>query len=284
MISLRIFHIQNKMITFPNAKINLGLNITEKLPDGYHSIESVLYPVPLCDILEIEIAVEGKFSFNSSGLNIDCDNAGNLCVRAYRLLQDRFGISPVKIWLHKIIPSGAGLGGGSADAAFTLLMLNELFNLNLNTPALKELASLLGMDCPFFVENLPAFAQGRGDVLTPLDLSLSGKTICIARPDIHISTSGAYAGVTPHQGQISPATVTAFTAASWKGKLKNQFEETLFVKYPQLQFIVDSFYDSGAVYASLSGSGSAMYGIFNSAPNLHSRFENMFYWEGELKE
>jgi 4-diphosphocytidyl-2-C-methyl-D-erythritol kinase len=271
------------MISFPNAKINLGLNITEKLSDGYHSLETVLYPVPLCDILEIEIAASGKFSFGSSGINIDCDKADNLCVRAYKLLQDRFDISPVKIWLHKIIPSGAGLGGGSADAAFTLRMLSRLFNLNLKTPVLNELASFLGMDCPFFIENLPALAQGRGNVLTPIDLSLRGYTICIVRPDIHILTSRAYAEVIPRQGQICPATLTAYDVASWKGMLKNQFEETLFVKYPQLQFIIDSFYDSGAIYASLSGSGSAVFGIFTSAPNLQRRFENMFYWEEELK-
>jgi 4-diphosphocytidyl-2-C-methyl-D-erythritol kinase len=271
------------MISFPNAKINLGLNITEKFPDGYHGIQSVLYPVPLCDILEINVATDGLFSFDSLGLKIECDTSDNLCVKAYNLLQERFDISPVKILLQKIIPSGAGLGGGSSDAAFTLRMLNDLFDLKLETLVLKELASSLGMDCPFFIENTPALATGRGDSLTPLDLSLSGYTICIARPDIHISTAGAYAGVTPRQGRICPSDLTALSASSWKGMLKNQFEETLFVKFPQLQLLVNEFYDAGAVYASLTGSGSAVYGIFTSAPRLHSKFENMFYREGELR-
>jgi len=272
------------MISFPNAKINLGLNITEKFPDGYHSIQSVLYPVPLCDILEINVADDGLFSFDSIGLKIECDTTENLCVKAYNLLHDRFDISPVKILLQKIIPSGAGLGGGSSDAAFTLRMLNDLFDLRLETLVLKDLSSNLGMDCPFFIENTPALATGRGDSLTPLDLSLSGYIICIARPDIHISTAGAYAEVNPHQSQIGPSELTALPASSWKGMLKNQFEETLFVKFPQLQLLVNAFYNAGAVYASLTGSGSAVYGIFTSAPRLHSKFENIFYWEGELKE
>ena len=274
--------IDERMISFPNAKINLGLNITEKRPDGYHNIESVLYPVPLCDILEIIIAPDKQFEFRSSGLNMDCKEADNLCVKAYNLLHEHFDTPPVKMWLHKIIPSGAGLGGGSADAAFTLCMLDKIFNLELGKPKLIELATILGMDCPFFVDNLPALATGRGDVLTPLDFSLKGHTICIARPNIHISTAEAFAGAIAHPGEICLASLTAYSASSWRGKLYNQFEETLFVKFPQLQSLKDSFYDSGAVYASLSGSGSAVYGIFTSAPDLHAKFEDNFYWEGEL--
>jgi 4-diphosphocytidyl-2-C-methyl-D-erythritol kinase len=271
-----------KMISFPNAKINLGLNITEKRPDNYHNIESVIYPVPLCDILEINIAIDRQFSFGSSGLNLNCGIADNLCVKAFNLMQDRYDISSVKMWIHKIIPSGAGLGGGSADASFTLRMLNKLFNLGLDNQTLIELAANLGMDCSFFIDNLPALATGRGDVLTPLDLSLKGHSICIARPDIHISTAEAYAGVVPLAGQICPATLTAFSVSSWSGVLKNQFEESLFIDYPQLHAIKDKFYSCGAVYASLTGSGSAVYGIFNSAPKLQSEFDEIFYWEGEL--
>jgi 4-diphosphocytidyl-2-C-methyl-D-erythritol kinase len=269
------------MISFPNAKINLGLNITEKRPDGYHNIESVLYPVPLCDILEINISNNGQFSFCSSGLTVDCNSANNLCVKAFDLLRERFDLPPVNIWLHKIIPSGAGLGGGSSDAAYTLKMLNIIFNLALDNKVLMELATRLGMDCPFFIDNLPALATSRGDVLTPLDFSLRGHSICIARPDIHISTTEAYAGIASKQGQICPAALTTFSASSWKGILKNQFEENLSVNYPQLQSIKDSFYNSGALYASLSGSGSAVYGIFYSTPKLHSMFKEMFYWEGD---
>jgi 4-diphosphocytidyl-2-C-methyl-D-erythritol kinase len=270
------------MISFPNAKINLGLNITEKRTDGYHSIESVLYPVPLCDILEINIAADGQFYFGSSGLNIECENNNNLCVQAYNLLHKHFTIPAVKIWLHKIIPSGSGLGGGSADAASTLTMLNKIFNLALDNPALMELAANLGMDCPFFIDNIPALAKGRGDIIVPLHLSLKGYTICIARPDIHISTAEAYSKVIPLPGKICPSSLTGFSVSSWKGILENQFEATLFLKHPQLQSIKDSFYDAGAVYASLSGSGSAVYGIFTEAPDMQQKFSEMFYWEGEL--
>jgi len=270
------------MITYPNAKINLGLIITGKRPDGYHNIESVLYPVPLCDELEIVTADDNQFSFVSSGLNTGCDDADNLCVKAYKLLDDRFGLPAVKIRLHKYIPSGAGLGGGSADAAFTLCMLNNIFEIGLEKQALKELSIKLGMDCPFFINNIPSLAAGRGDILTPAGVNLSGHTICIARPDIHISTADAFAGVTPHAGDPSPAGLTNFSPSTWKGILKNQFEETLCPLYPILEDLKTSFYDSGALYASLSGSGSAVYGIFISPPKLQGKYEEIFYWEGEF--
>lgn len=268
------------MITYPNAKINLGLHITGKRPDGYHNIESVLYPVSLCDELEIVSADDNQFSFVSSGLQIGCDDADNLCVQAYRLLDARFGLPAIKMRLHKIIPSGAGLGGGSADAAFALRMLNNIFNLGLENQALKELSAKLGMDCPFFIDNIPALATGRGDILTPIGINLSGHTICIAVPAIHIATNDAYARVEPRSGYLSPAELTGFSISRWKEKLKNQFEETLFPVYPILDGLKTSFYDSGALYASLSGSGSAVYGIFASPPKL--KFEEIFYWEREL--
>lgn len=270
------------MLTYPNAKINLGLNITGKRHDGYHNIESVLYPVPLCDELGIIIAGDNQFSFVSSGLKTDCDDADNLCVKAYNLLCDRFELPAVKMKLHKVIPSGAGLGGGSADAAFTLTMLNSIFNLGLDNLALKELAARLGADCPFFIDNVPALAIGRGDTLSPVGINLSGHTICIARPAIHISTAEAYSGITPHAGDTSPAELTDFSPSTWKGILKNHFEETIFPAYPVLEQLKTSFYDAGALYASLSGSGSAVYGIFNSPPKLHENFKGIFYWEGEV--
>lgn len=268
------------MITYPNAKINLGLNIQVKRPGGYHDIESVLYPVPLCDELGIIIADDNKFSFESSGLNIGCDDTDNLCVKAYRLLLQHYNLPPVKMKLRKIIPSGAGLGGGSADAAFTLRMLNEIFNLRLENMEIKELAAKLGMDCPFFIDNIPSLATGRGDILSPVGVNLSDHTICIAVPAIHISTAGAFTGATPHTGEPSPAELIGFSPLTWKGILKNQFEETLFPVYPILEGLKTSFYDSGALYASLSGSGSAVYGIFASPPKL--KFEGIFYWEREL--
>lgn len=270
------------MITYPNAKINLGLNIGHKRPDGYHDIESVLYPVPLCDELGIIIAGDDKFSFVSNGLKIECEDADNLCVQAYQLLKNRFDLPAIKMKLKKIIPAGAGLGGGSADAAFTLRMLNEIFTLGLGNAELKELSAILGMDCPFFIDNAPAMATGRGDILEPADIDLCGHTICIARPDIYISTSEAYAGITPHAGDPSPASLTGYSPAAWKGILKNRFEETLFPVYPLLEELKTIFYDSDALYASLSGSGSAVYGLFTKAPKLRAKFAGMFYWEGEL--
>jgi 4-diphosphocytidyl-2-C-methyl-D-erythritol kinase len=270
------------MITYPNAKINLGLNIIGKRPDGYHNIESVLYPVPLCDELEITASQENKFSFVSSGLKTGCEDADNLCVRAYLLLKERFDLPAVMIKLHKAIPAGSGLGGGSADAAFSLRMLNNIFNLGLENLALKELSASLGMDCPFFIDNVPALATGRGDILEPVSIRLHGHTICIVRPDLHISTAEAYAGITPHPGDPLPDELTGFSLLTWKGILKNQFEETLFPLYPVLDNLKASLYEYGALYASLSGSGSAVYGIFNSPPRLKELFKGIFYWEGEL--
>ena len=223
------------MLTYPNAKINLGLNITGKRDDGFHNIESILYPVPLSDELGIIIAGDNKFSFVSTGLNIGCNDADNLCVQAYNLLNKRFTLKPVKMKLHKVIPSGAGLGGGSADAAFTLRMLNEIFNLELENEALKQLALELGMDCAFFIDNIPSLATGRGDLLTPAGIDLSGHTICIAWPGIHISTADAYAGITPHSSDASLSAATGLSPSTWQGVLKNQFEDTLFPLYPILE-------------------------------------------------
>lgn len=270
------------MLTYPNAKINLGLNITGKRPDGFHNIESVLYPVPLCDELGIIIAADNQFSFVTTGLHIDCNEDDNLCVKAYKLLHNRFDLQPVKMKLHKVIPSGAGLGGGSADAAFTLRMLNDIFELKLDNLGLKELAAKLGSDCPFFIDNVPSLVCGRGDIITPVGINLSGHTICIARPPLHISTAAAYETVRPHAGDPSPEELTDFSPSTWKGILKNQFEETLFPQYQVLEALKTAFYDSGALYASLSGSGSSVYGIFNSAPKLQGKFEDIFYWEGDL--
>ena len=270
------------MITYPNAKINLGLNITGNRPDGYHDIESVLYPIPLCDQLGIIIADDNRFSFLSTGLKIDCAEDDNLCIKAYKLLSDRFDLKPVKMKLHKVIPSGAGLGGGSADAAFALRMLNDIFKLELSPGVLKELAGTLGMDCPFFIGNVPSLATGRGDILSPAGLNLKGYTICIAVPAIHISTADAYALTSPHTGDPSPVELTNSPLSTWKGILKNQFEEALFPIHPILEDLKTDFYDSGAVYASLSGSGSAVYGIFTSPPKLQMEVEGIFFWEGEI--
>lgn len=252
------------MISFPNAKINLGLNIVSKRPDGYHNIESCFYPVPLKDALEI--IESDQFQFTTSGLEIPGSSDHNLCTKAYQLLKERFNIPPVHIHLHKVIPMGAGLGGGSADGAFTLKMLNEKFDLKLSTCELQDLAGKLGSDCPFFIENKPVYVTDTGTTFSPVVLSLAGKFIAIKHPGIHVGTKEAYAGVTPKSSQISIPELISRPITEWKEVLKNDFEDSIFTSYPAIKEIKDLLYHLGAVYASMSGSGSAVFGIFEDYP------------------
>lgn len=250
------------MITHPNFKINIGLNIVAKRADGFHELQTVFYPVDtLKDVLEINRIEKGVML---SVRNVDnlCATEDNLCVKAFRLLQQHFGIDGVVIKLTKNIPFGAGLGGGSADAAFALRMYNELFQLQLSTNELQNLAAQLGSDTAFFVENSPVYATGRGEIMTPINLDLSDYKIEIIKPDFSISTKEAYAGVQPQQPEISLNELIQKPICEWRHFIHNDFEDTLFVKYPQLQELKDDFYARGAVYASMSGSGSAVYGIF----------------------
>jgi 4-diphosphocytidyl-2-C-methyl-D-erythritol kinase len=253
------------MVDFPNAKINLGLYITDKRSDGYHNIASCFYPIPWQEALEIIPAAE--FSFTSSGLEIPGTIENNLIVKAYRLLKDKYTLPPVAIHLHKSLPMGAGLGGGSADAAYTLLLLNRLFQLDLSTKQLIEYSSALGSDCAFFILNQACMATGRGEVLKPLDVSLKGYHLLLVHPGIHISTAAAYAGVRPTPLAENMEELLQKGPSAWKDKLMNQFEDHLFQSWPELAEIKERLYTLGAAYASMSGSGSAMYGIFKKLPD-----------------
>ena len=269
------------MITFPHCKINLGLSVTEKREDGYHNLETVFFPVPLCDVLEIGISKDGVTNFNTDGISIPGDN-NNLCLRAYELLSAEFDLPPVNIFLLKNIPLGAGLGGGSSDASHTLVMLNDLFDLNLNQKELMNYASGIGADCAFFIKNRPAFAHGIGDQLEEIKLDLSAYYIVIVKPDIHISTVEAYSGINPYHKNVSVKDIVRLSVEKWKNNLINDFESHIFSKYPYVKKIKNILYDKGAVYASMSGSGSSVFGLFNKETDLRDEFENCYYWSGKL--
>ena len=246
------------MIVYPNAKINLGLNVLRKRKDGYHDISSVFYPVKeYVDILEI--VKSEKFEFTKSGIEIP--DGENLCEKAWRLLDADFGIGNVKIHLHKQIAIGAGLGGGSADASFTLKVLDDFFDLNLNNKELEKYALRLGADCPFFIDNTPKLVEGIGEKMTSIDLDLSNYEIRLVNPDIHISTKEAYSGIVPKTPVLSVEKIIELPIIEWKGKLKNDFEESIFEKHQQLEGIKDELYKQGSIYSSMSGSGSIVFGI-----------------------
>lgn len=248
------------MLVFPNAKINIGLSVTARRPDGYHTIESVFYPIGLKDALEVVEANE--LAFSASGLPIPGSESDNLCLKAYHLLAADYSLPAVHIHLHKHIPIGAGLGGGSADAAFFLRVMNEKFELGLSTVQLQAYAQKLGADCTFFIENKAAFASGIGEVLTPVSLDLSTYFIVLVKPEVHISTAEAYRGVVPAPATISLPKTIQWPLSEWKKYIKNDFERAIFEKYPTIRGVKSALYDAGALYASMSGSGSAVYGIF----------------------
>ncbi len=253
------------MIAYPNAKINLGLNILRKRPDGYHDIESLFIPVQWRDILEIvehSEGTRGSVLFSSSGIPVPNDGRPNLCERAYHLLNERHALPSVRIHLHKIVPIGAGLGGGSADAAFTLRMLNELFRLGESDAELEHLAGLLGSDCPFFVRNSPQFVTGRGECMEPFPMHLTGLHMLIVYPKIHIGTAEAYAGVTPAMPTTPLVELLRVPIEDWKHLVRNDFEESVFPNHPVLPRLKQQLYDAGAIYASMTGSGSSIFGIF----------------------
>jgi len=248
------------MLSFPNAKINLGLHITEKRPDGFHNLESCFYPVGWTDVLEI---IESDvLQFTSSGITIPGHAADNLCVKAYQALAKDFGLPPVHIHLHKAIPIGAGLGGGSSDAAFAAKLLNDKFSLNLSPDQLEDYVRLLGSDCAFFVRNQPCFAHGKGDRFEDTPVSLKDYSLTLVYPAIHVSTVEAYAGIRPQTPAIPLKTVLAQPVGDWKNNLANDFETGVFARHPALASIKEKLYRSGAVYAAMSGSGSTVYGIF----------------------
>ena len=250
------------MLATCHHKINLGLHVIEKLPSGFHAIETVFYP---CHNYEdtIEITPNTQFSFALKNADFVCDTENNLCVKAYRLLQNVYDLPPVRITLSKQIPSGAGLGGGSANAALTLKMLNTLFSLKLTTAQLHQFAAGLGSDTAFFLYESPAYATGRGEILEPVALDLSSYRIEIVCPKISVSTAQAYGAVTPKKPSVCLKEIIKTPLAKWKNNLVNDFEEVIFKQHPQLLEIKNELYGSGALYAAMSGSGSAMYGVFN---------------------
>ena len=254
------------MLSFPNAKINIGLNILSRRRDGYHNLETVFYPVSIKDALEVIESEE--LSFESSGIEIPGYANENLCLKAYQLLKNDFDIPPVKIHLHKQIPIGAGLGGGSADAAFFIRMMNEKFNLGLEVEAMENYARILGADCAFFVRNKPVFAFERGDRFESLGLDLSDYFLVLVMPPVHVSTGEAYRGVKPAEAETSLKELIAFPVEEWKAVIKNDFEESVFKNHSSVRGVKASLYEAGAAYASMSGSGASVYGIFKEPVKL----------------
>ena len=250
------------MIYFPSCKINLGLHILSKYANGYHEIETGMLEIPFKDVLEI--VPSSDFTFTSSGLIIP--GTSNICIEAFRLFQELFNIPNVHIHLHKIIPMGGGLGGGSADGAQTLVLLNELFDLGLTTEELKKHASQLGSDCPFFIEGGFQLAKGRGELLETLPIKLPHFTICLVNLGIHISTKEAYGNVTPSSDRPDLKQLLALPLTEWKTQLSNDFEKSAFRTHPTLSKVKEELYDAGAVYAAMSGSGSTMFGLFSESP------------------
>lgn len=281
------------MILFPNAKINIGLDVTHKRSDGYHELSTVMVPVPLYDILEIVDCGgnSGETFLFVSGNNVNCPTEKNLVFRAASLLREEYGFkNKIEIYLRKIIPDGAGMGGGSSDAAFTLKGINEILSLSIPDERLEEIASRIGADCPFFIKNVPQLAKGIGEKLTPIKIpELSGKNIIIIKPPQTISTKEAYSNIRPFIPEIDLELLIQEPLNRWSGLIKNDFEEVIFKFHPALKGIKDELRDQGAIYGSMTGSGSAFYGIFpENTDNLTAKFKlklpgDYKFYEGTLK-
>ncbi|MES1215472.1 MAG: 4-(cytidine 5'-diphospho)-2-C-methyl-D-erythritol kinase [Bacteroidota bacterium] len=275
------------MIVFPNCKINLGLHITGKRDDGYHNLETVFYPVKLYDVLEIirkentktDTGAVYQASFSSTGIVATEIPENNICLKAYLLLKKDFPdrVSAVEFHLHKTIPIGAGLGGGSADGAFTLMLLNQKFSLDLSEEQLIQYAVQLGSDCPFFIINKPCFATGRGEILQAISIDLSAYKILLVNPQIHISTKEAFEKLNPATPVKSIKEIIQQPVITWKEELKNDFEKSVFEKFPEVETVKKQLYNAGAVYASMSGSGSTVYGIFKKEETISINFPAHYF-------
>ncbi|MCE9537840.1 MAG: 4-(cytidine 5'-diphospho)-2-C-methyl-D-erythritol kinase [Bacteroidetes bacterium] len=274
------------MISFPNAKINIGLNIIEKRDDGYHNIESAFYPVSLCDALEIIENTDDsneRISFTFSGIEIPGNTDDNLCWYAYHLIAADYVLPNVKVHLHKHIPIGAGLGGGSADAAFFIHLLNDKFELGISWGEMHNYARQLGSDCSFFISNKPSFAEGTGDQYESMKLDLRKYYVALVYPNIHINTAKAYSGVVPKIPTRSLENdLLNLPIEQWKEFVHNDFEDSVFLQFPELKKIKQQLYSMGAEYAAMSGSGSTVYGIFKNKTDLKNNFKNYFVWEGQF--
>lgn len=258
------------------CKINLGLNIVERRPDGYHNLQTIFYPVPLFDELTIS-ECEGEDELMLGGNPLEGEVRDNLVLRAVRLLrQEGFPVPPLHVDLQKVIPSGAGLGGGSSDAACMVKTVAQLYGLPLTEKQMETLVGKLGADCPFFVNPRPLYAEGIGDVFTPISLSLSGWYLMLVKPEVHVSTREAYAGVHPHEPAFPLLETAALPVEQWQGRMTNDFEESIFRSHPLLEEIKEELRRQGAAYASMSGSGSTLYGLFRSKPNCEKLFEEHF--------
>lgn len=254
------------MLLFPNAKINIGLNVINRRPDGYHNLETVFYPIKINDVLEVVEADE--LSFQSSGLEIPGRVEDNLCIKGYHLLKKDFDLPAIKIHLHKHIPIGAGLGGGSADAAFFIRLMNQKFDLGLSDDAMLNYARKLGADCAFFIKNKPVFAFDKGDEFEPVKLDLLAYQIALVMPPVHVSTAEAYGGVKPAEVKHSLMELIELPIKEWKSNIKNDFEVSIFKNHPEIRGVKAALYEAGAVYSSMSGSGASVFGIFDKTPDL----------------
>jgi 4-diphosphocytidyl-2-C-methyl-D-erythritol kinase len=272
------------MITFPKSKINLGLRITGKRPDGYHDIETVFYPVPLSDALEF-VESDGAHDYDKlvvTGINISGSPDNNLVIRAIRKLRESYDLPYFRIHLHKAIPTGAGLGGGSSDAAIILKALNRCYGLSIDPETLKKYALDLGSDCPFFLNPVPSLACGRGEMLRPLSLFLQGYYIILLNPGIKISTREAYINCHPAKPEKSLETYLDEKPSLWKNTIFNDFEEYAFKLYPEIRELKEKLYEEGAFYSSMSGSGSSVYGIFEQKPEISAKLRKHLIFEGKL--
>ena len=268
------------MITFPPCKINLGLHVVSKRPDGFHNIETCFYPVPWTDILEIIPASETRVFL--TGNTVPGSQTSNIVYKAFELLRNDFNISPVEIHLHKIIPHGAGLGGGSSDGAHALKILNQVMGLNLSNENLKGYALQLGSDCPFFIDSKPVIASGRGEIMNPSLVNLNGLRLVLVKPPVEVSTVDAYAGISPKTPNAPLGPIIKQPIEHWRSVLKNDFEETVFSKFPVISETKAILYALGAQYASMSGSGSAVFGLFDKDINVKNEFPGMTFWSGIL--
>lgn len=272
------------MITFPNAKINIGLNILKKRQDNYHDLQSIFVPIQLKDALEVvENKDNNKIEFINTGLKIDSTDENNLVIKAYNLLKNDFELPFVKIHLHKVIPYGAGLGGGSSDAAFMLLTLNNLFKLQLTKEDIKKYAKCLGADCAFFIENKPCFATEKGDNLEIINFDLSNYQIVLIKPDINLNTTKMYSYITPNDKVINLKTHIKQPIEEWKNMFFNDFEKVIFERHKEVAEVKQFLYNSGALYSAMSGSGSSVFGLFSKDFDCNSIvYENSFIWKSKL--
>lgn len=267
------------MILYPNAKLNLGLNIVERRADGYHNLETVFYPIPLCDTLQVEQQIaDVPYSFEMNGNTLDCNPEDNLIIKALNLLKEEGYVIPsTRIVLDKQIPSGAGMGGGSADAAFMLRALNELYQLGISNDTLEEYAARLGADCAIFIQNKPVYAEGIGNIFSPITLSLKGYFLVVIKPDIFISTGKAFSQIKPKHPEKNLKDIIQMPIETWWETMFNDFETSVFPQFPRLAELKQLLYENGAIYAAMSGSGSSLFGIFANPVDLQVHFPDCFY-------